>query len=65
MVELSDQQRQAIVQAGTPLEVADPTGNTVYYLISTEEYQRLRSLLEKPEDIDPSFFEFTDFTPAE
>jgi len=64
MVELSDQQRQALVQAGTPLEVADPTGSQVYYLISAEEYQRLRSLLEKPEDIDPSYFEFTDFKPA-
>jgi hypothetical protein len=64
MVELSDQQRQALVQAGTPLEVADPTGSKVYYLISAEEYQRLRSLLEKPEQIDPSYFEFTDFKPA-
>ena len=65
MVELSDQQREALVEAGTPLEVADPTGRKVYYLISAEEYQRLRTLLENPEDIDPSFFEFTDFTPAE
>jgi hypothetical protein len=64
MVELSDQQRQALVQAGTPLEVADSTGSKVYYLISAEEYQRLRTLLEKPENIDPSYFEFTDFRPA-
>lgn len=65
MVELSDQQRQALAETGTPLQVSDSRDRRVYYLISAEEYERLQSAREKPESIDPSYFEFTDFSPAE
>ncbi|HUY33034.1 MAG TPA: hypothetical protein VMV69_09650 [Pirellulales bacterium] len=53
---LSEEQRQA-VSAGTPVEVRD--GSQVFYLISKEEYERVRAFLEA-EEIDPSFFEFDD-----
>jgi hypothetical protein len=32
-------------------------------LISAEEYQKVRAVLEQAEEMDPSYFEFTDFTP--
>ena len=64
MVQLTTEQRKALDDRGTPLEVEDPAGNGTYYLISAEQYQKLRRVLEQPELIDPSFFEFTDFTPA-
>jgi hypothetical protein len=64
MVQLSSEQQRALNDQGTPLEVEDPAGNGTYYLISAEEYRKLRRMLEQPELIDPSFFEFTDFTPA-
>jgi hypothetical protein len=64
VVLLSTEQQQALNDHGTPLEVADPAGKGTYYLISAEQYRRLRRVVEQSESIDPSFFEFTDFTPA-
>ena len=64
MVQLTTEQRNAVDDRGTPLEVEDPAGNGTYYLTSAEQYRKLRRILEQPESIDPSFFEFTDFTPA-
>ena len=45
--------------------VQDPAGNRTYYLIPAEEYRKLRRVLEQPELMDPSYSEFTDFSPAE
>jgi hypothetical protein len=60
MVQLTTEQQKALSEQGTPLEVADPAGNGTYYRISAEEYRKLRRVLEQPESVDPSFFEFTD-----
>ena len=58
---LSDEQRQAIQQiGGLPLEIADPQTNQVFFLISAEQYQRARRILEGVEEIDPSFYEVDD-----
>jgi hypothetical protein len=58
---LSDEQRQAIQQVGgLPLEIADPQTNQVFFLISAEQYQRARRVLEGVEEIDPSFYEVED-----
>lgn len=58
---LSDEQRQAIQQiGGLPLEIADQQTNQVFFLISAEQYQRARPILEGVEDIDPSFYEVDD-----
>jgi hypothetical protein len=64
MVQLSGEQQQALHDQGTPLEVADPAGTGTYYLISAQQYQELRRALEQPELVDPSLFEFADFSPA-
>ena len=58
---LSDEQRQAIQQVGhLPLEVDDLQTNQVFFLISAEQYQRARRIIEGIEDIDPSFYEIED-----
>lgn len=49
---LTDEQRQAIaLQGGKPVQVVDPTSSHVFYLISSEQFAALRSLL-KPDDFD-------------
>ena len=53
---LPDELRQAIEENGPPVEVSDEQTNRVFYLISAEQYEILRRLLE-PEAFDPSFFE--------
>ena len=60
---LSSEQRQALRESGPPLEVRDAESNEVFYLVAAEEYRKVRAILEKAEEIDPSYFEFTDFTP--
>ncbi len=58
---LSDEQRQAIQQpGGLPLEIADQQTNQVFFLISAEQYQRARRILEGVEQIDPSLYEVED-----
>jgi hypothetical protein len=58
---LSDEQRQAIQQIGRlPLEVDDSQTNQVFFLISAEQYQRARRIIEGIEEIDPSFYEVED-----
>jgi hypothetical protein len=64
MVQLSGEQQTALRDHGAPLEVQDPAGHEIYYLISAEQYGKLRRVLEQSEPIDPSYFEFTDFTPT-
>jgi hypothetical protein len=51
--------RKAVSQSNAPVELQDWESNRLYYLISADQYGRLKRLLEA-EDIDPSFFEFED-----
>jgi hypothetical protein len=45
MVELTEQQRQAVQeQAGEPVEVIDPDSRCAYVLLAREQYERMRSL---------------------
>ena len=63
---LSDEQRQAIHQSGgVPLEIADQQTNQVFFLITAEQYQRARRILEGVEEIDPSFYEVEDIELAD
>ncbi len=58
---LSEEQRQAIQQiGGLPLEIDDQQTNQVFFLISADQYQKARRILEGIEDIDPSFYEVED-----
>ena len=50
---LSEQERQALENAGgQPLQVVDPDTQRVYYLISGEQYEKIRALLVE-EEFDP------------
>ena len=44
-VELSNDQRQAIDAAGTPLKVVDPSTGNVYVLVREATFARVQSLL--------------------
>jgi hypothetical protein len=58
---LSEEQRQAIQQVGgLPLEIDDQQTNQVFFLISADQYQKARRILEGIEEIDPSFYEVED-----
>jgi hypothetical protein len=58
---LSEEQRQAIRQpGGLPLEVDDEQTKQVFYLISAEQYQKARRILEGIEEIDLSLYEVDD-----
>ena len=47
-VELTDQQRQALqADRGKPLDMVDPATSRRYVLLAQEEYERVRSLLER------------------
>jgi hypothetical protein len=51
---LSDDQRQAFEQTGgKPVDVLDPMTNIQYVLIRADQYERVRSLVEDVQDIDP------------
>ena len=55
---LTQEQRQAIVESGgAPVEVSD--AELRCYLVAADEFEKVKRLLEL-EEIDPSFFEFTD-----
>jgi hypothetical protein len=54
MINVQDEQVRT-AEGGKPVEVRD--GDHVLYLISKQQFDRLRPLLEY-EEIDPSFFEF-------
>lgn len=50
---LSDQQRTAIqAEGGVPLTVVDEYTHEVYYLISADQFQRVRALLSE-DDFEP------------
>jgi hypothetical protein len=58
---LSDEQRQAILPiGGLPLEIDDLKTNQVFFLISADQYEKARPILEGVEEIDPSFYEVED-----
>ncbi len=62
---LSEEQRQAIQQiGGLPLEIDDLQSDQVFFLISADQYQRARRVLEGVEEIDPSFYEVEDVEPT-
>jgi len=49
-VKLDNSLREA-AEAGTPVEVVDPSTNRVYYLISAEQFQQMAATLSG--DFDP------------
>jgi hypothetical protein len=51
--------RQAVSQSNAPVELQDSDSDRLYYLISADQYEKLKRVLEA-EEIDPSFFEFED-----
>lgn len=61
---LPDELRRAIEENGPPVEVSDEQTKRVFYLISAEQYELLRRLLE-PEAFDPSLFEADDIELSE
>lgn len=40
-----DQNLKEAAQLGTPVEVVDPTSQQVFYLVSSEQYQRIAAVL--------------------
>jgi hypothetical protein len=48
-IELTEQQRQLVQeQAGRPVEVIDPGTERAYVLLTREQYERVRALVEQP-----------------
>lgn len=45
-----DNSLREAAEAGTPVEVVDPTTNRVYYLISAEQFQRMAMTLSRDFD---------------
>ena len=56
---LPEELRQAVSQSHAPVELQDGQTNRLYYLISADQYEKMKQLVEA-EEIDPSFFEFED-----
>jgi hypothetical protein len=57
---LNDEQRQALAESGGgPVEVIDEQANRRYYLVASDEYEKMARLLAA-ERIDPSLYEFKD-----
>jgi hypothetical protein len=56
---LPEELRQAVSQGNAPVELQDRQTNRLYYLISADQYEKVKQLVEA-EEIDPSFFEFDD-----
>jgi hypothetical protein len=57
---LTDEQRHAIERGGPPIRVMDQATHRSFYLLSEEQYEKVRLLLESADQIDPSLYEFTD-----
>ena len=49
-----DKSLRKAVETGTPVEVVDEETKVVYYLISSEQFQRMASVLS--DDVDPRHF---------
>lgn len=56
---LTDELRQAVAQSELPVEVQDEQTKRKYYLISVEQFERVKELLSMAQ-VDPSLYEFTD-----
>jgi hypothetical protein len=60
---LTPELRQAVQQAGEePVRIEDPETHQSYVIVKEEVYRRIREAVEI-EKVDPSFFEYGDFTP--
>lgn len=58
MVQLTPEQSEQLKQEQPPRVVVE---DTEYVLVRSELYERMRVILgREPEQIDPSFYEFTD-----
>ncbi len=57
MIELTEQQCQAVGTASEPVTVVNPATRREYVLLPAETFQRMRELLEA-EHIDESLYEF-------
>jgi hypothetical protein len=63
MTTLTPEQRRAIQSAGEhPVRIEDEETRTAYVLLKEELYTRLKEAVEI-EKVDPSFFEYGEFTP--
>jgi type II secretory pathway component GspD/PulD (secretin) len=51
MIELTQQQRQAIGQGETPPTIIDPDTKTAYVLVRKDVYEQMRGLLEEGLDM--------------
>jgi PHD/YefM family antitoxin component YafN of YafNO toxin-antitoxin module len=50
MIELTEEQRQALHTSKDPVSVVDPQTQEAYVLLRAETYERLKQLLEDEED---------------
>lgn len=50
MVELTEQQQQALDAEPEPRRVVDPRTNTAYVLVRADAYERVQELLDDEED---------------
>jgi hypothetical protein len=63
MSTLTPEQRREVERAGDePVRVEDPVTHRTYVILKAEVYERLRENVEV-ERIDPSFFEYGEFSP--
>ena len=55
MIQLTPEQREQFKQQQPPRVVVE---STEYVLIRSDVYEEVKGLLEEPEEIDPSLYEF-------
>ena len=51
MIELTEQQQQALARSGWPPEMSDPKTGETFVLIHREMFERVRHLLEHEDEI--------------
>jgi len=61
MIELTEQQREALETSSVPPRLVDPQTHKAYVLIGADVYERMQLVLEQ---IDPSFYEFEEIDMA-
>jgi hypothetical protein len=59
LMQLNEQERQVVLSSAAPVEVCDEQTREVYYVLTREQYRKMKALLDA-EEIDPSFYEVTD-----
>ena len=63
MATLTPEQRQEIENAGElPVRIEDPDTHAEYVILRADVYRRLQALVGT-ETIDPSFYEYGEFSP--